>query len=217
MDNEILMCIVHRVTDNAEELQAFDDAEPSLIAVLVYRLTLDVFHNEIGQTIRRRAAIQQACDVRVVESSQNLTLSLKMAQEIEAPSGRSDYLHRHVLLKCVVIPGGQIYGSHPAGADASLQKILTDAPTFQPLAGQRVRGLRFRCDGPERCKSRIINRPCGLSFGAQHLQYLCAQFQVLAGCADDELLAFGRRSFQRGLEQIPDLLKSFRSQVASFF
>ena len=45
------------------------------IAVLVDRLTLDVLHHEVGQAVVRRAPVEQAGDVGVLEPREDLALA----------------------------------------------------------------------------------------------------------------------------------------------
>ena len=64
MDHEILVREVHRLADLAKEVEPIGDRQLRAIAILVDRLPLDVFHDEVGQPVRRGSAVEQFRDVR---------------------------------------------------------------------------------------------------------------------------------------------------------
>src|SRR5205085_1967968 len=77
MDDEVLMRVVHRAADHAKQLQALGGCKFARLAVLVYGLALDVFHDEVWQAVGGRAAVEQAGDVRMIEAGKDLAFVAK--------------------------------------------------------------------------------------------------------------------------------------------
>src|SRR3954469_14990913 len=81
MDYLFLVRVVNGIADWLKKFKPLDDCKLVTIAEGVKRLTFDVLHDEIGESIVRRSTIQQTSDVRVIERSENLSFFAKTAQD----------------------------------------------------------------------------------------------------------------------------------------
>src|SRR5436190_22261767 len=102
MNNKLSMRIRNCRADFAEQLKAFRDPQPVGIAIFVDRKALDVFHDEIRLAIFGRPAIEQARDVKVIETSENLPLLAEMTEHRVSIHPTFDQLDRNLLLVLLV-------------------------------------------------------------------------------------------------------------------
>src|SRR5688500_12192999 len=94
-----------------------------LIAVVVQRLPFDVFHDEVGQSIAGCASVQQAGDVRMIQSGQNLALGAKTAQDEVRIHAALDQFDRDALVELLVNADRFINSAHTAAANLALDTI----------------------------------------------------------------------------------------------
>ena len=80
MDDEVLVRVLHRVADRAEQLEPLARRQlPASSQYSVDRLAVDVLHHEVGLPVVGRAAVEEPRDVRVLEPGQDLPLARKRA------------------------------------------------------------------------------------------------------------------------------------------
>src|SRR5215211_5423552 len=114
--------------DRAEEFEARRDRKFLFAAVGGDGLAFDVFHYQIMPTFFGRAAVQQPCDVWMVESRQNLALSLEALHRFTAKA-RPDEFDGDLLGVSAVRAFGQKDRAHPAAPDFAYDAIAADAVT----------------------------------------------------------------------------------------
>src|SRR5688572_27560550 len=82
----------------AKELKPVGYRQRVLVAILVDRQALDVLHDEIRQAVLSGVAIEQACDVRMIETGEDLPLVAETAQHGFRIHAALDELDRGLLL-----------------------------------------------------------------------------------------------------------------------
>src|SRR5215471_3162668 len=99
MHDRFLMCVLHRRAHSPKQRQAF--AYRKMRSVFEQRPALYILHHEVRQTIVACAAVQQACNVWMLQPGQDLTLSAEAAESclcVSAPFDQFDgYLHGKVI------------------------------------------------------------------------------------------------------------------------
>src|SRR5215216_1666476 len=120
------MRVMNRRTDFAKKFQTLNCRELVLVRVLCERLALYVLHNEVGKTIRSRAAIQELRYVRVIEACKNLSLVAKAAKHKIIIHALPDQLDGDLLFELIVIACGEIDCSHAALPDPANDFIRPD-------------------------------------------------------------------------------------------
>jgi hypothetical protein len=123
MDDQILVRVSDRGADTLEQLQALGDRQVPSIAVLVDRLALDELHDEVGQAVVGRPSVEQARDVGVIESGQDLALAAESLDDVVRVQPAPEDLDRDTLLERVVGPRGQINASHPSATDLAQDAV----------------------------------------------------------------------------------------------
>ncbi len=118
---------------------------------LVDRQPVDIFHDQIGRSLRADAAVDQPGDVGMLEPSENAALGAEgLAGEIDQP--RADELDRDLLIVEAVIALAEPDAAHAAEAQAPNEAeraglragpglVLADLAARQ-FGGQDLRGLR---------------------------------------------------------------------------
>ena len=83
---------------------------------------VDVLHDEVGQAVVGRAAVEQARDVRVLERGEDLPLGAKRASMQLGVQPRRHDLDRHPLRELAVGALGQVDRAHAAAADLAFDR-----------------------------------------------------------------------------------------------
>ena len=146
MHDQPLMRELHRAADFLEQAQARIERQRALVAVRVDRLALDVFHDEIRLAARRRAAVEQARDVRMLQRREDLPLAREVREHLGVGHA-ADQLDRGALLEMSVGALGEIDRAHAALARDGRRS--RHAPRRSPLVelglAPPVRAARARC------------------------------------------------------------------------
>src|SRR5205085_5790677 len=95
VDHQVLVGVAHGRADGLKELQSVRNGQLTSIAVQVNRLAFNVLHDEVGQAVAGRAAIQQASDVGVIEHGQDLALTAKSQNDIVGIQSAADDFDGH--------------------------------------------------------------------------------------------------------------------------
>src|SRR5215468_6736976 len=111
------------------------------------RFAVDEFHYKVRQALRRRAAVEQTRDVRMIERSQNLPFTQEpVAHEVGVHPAFDD-LDRHLAPELLIVTLGLVNVSHSAASDQSSDVIRPDATSRQIVfgsGGERQRGVGDR-------------------------------------------------------------------------
>ena len=86
----------------AEQGEPLGDGEVPLGAEVVDGRALDVVHDEVGQPLLGGPAVEQPCDVRMVEGGQDLTLVAEAPHDVVRVPPELDDLERDLFLVIVV-------------------------------------------------------------------------------------------------------------------
>ena len=119
----------------AEKLKALRDGAFAALAILVDARAIHILHHQIRQALRSRAAVQQARDIRVVQTGEHLPLRAKSPQDFARVHAAQDHFDGDFPLVFVIHARGQPHRSHSPAADAPLQLIGSDPVAFRKLAG----------------------------------------------------------------------------------
>jgi hypothetical protein len=122
---------VHCGAHDLEQLQALLDVEAARIAVDVDRLAVDILHDDVWCAVGRRAAVEQARDIRMIERRQDLAFELQPALDMPRQQPASHQLDCDLLPELLVGALGQEHLAHAAAAEAAHDAIWPDA-----LAGE---------------------------------------------------------------------------------
>ena len=93
------------------------------LAIVEDVLTLDVLHGEVREAVSRRAAVQQAGDVGMLEAGENLALVAEPLHDGIRVGSTLENLDRDALLKHVVAAHREVDGTHPSTTDLADQPI----------------------------------------------------------------------------------------------
>src|SRR5262249_31019423 len=111
MDHQVAVGVGDGFADLQKEAAAISHGKLALPAILVDGLAFDELHGQKGPAVMRSAAIDQARDVRMLEISQNLTLSMEAAEHILRVHAALDDLDGD-LLAIGVVASRQIHCAH---------------------------------------------------------------------------------------------------------
>ena len=90
MHDRILVQIVDCLADLLEGLDASNEGEPLLVAILIQRQALHVLHHIVGHAIRRVPAVQNAGNIGMVERGQHLPLLFETLDDSSLTCSRSN-------------------------------------------------------------------------------------------------------------------------------
>src|SRR5690606_12945752 len=137
MDDEMRVCMRHGCTDLQEQIEARGDVELALIAPGVDRDTFfDVLEHEVRHAERRRSRIQQACDVRVRQMTEDLSFAEEAFARGRLRDVRMQDLDRDETVEASVAAAGEPYLAHAADAELPQQSIRAETDVRRG----RVRG-----------------------------------------------------------------------------
>ena len=112
--HQVLMRILHRLTDHAEQFQSLPDVQILLFAILRDGQAIDVLHDEVRKPILGRAAIQQSRNKRMLQVRQDLPLLAETPQHGVGIHAALQDLDSDFLL-IVIVADCKMNGSHPTG------------------------------------------------------------------------------------------------------
>ena len=190
--DQVLMGLMHCLAELLKKAQAQRQCRLALHQPARQHDAFDVLHDQVRLPLRRGAAVEQSCNVRMHQARQNLTLA---AQPLErASAGESaDQLDRDPRFVFAVRTLGQIDAAHAAAAE-----FVEDAIVAHASPDPRRRGVHvLPCCGGDACRQRIIGRRVA---GEQRLD-LITQRLVAGACAREKVVAQLRCQRHRGIEQ----------------
>ena len=144
VDDEVLVGVLNRGADHAEEPEALPYLQPAPIAEHRDRLALDVLHDEVGKAVLGVAAVQQARDVGVVEAGEDLPFLTKSAENEVGVDAALDDLDRHALLVLLVGANGEVDVPHPTAPEQAVHPVRSNALARGLLGRDLVHGRHRR-------------------------------------------------------------------------
>src|SRR5262249_56681285 len=98
-----------------------------------YRLAFDVLHQQIRPAVGGGAAVEQSCDVRVVEAREYLAFVSKPAQDELGVHAALDEFYRDSLFELIVGAFREIDSSHAALSDLADDSVWADVAFAEQL------------------------------------------------------------------------------------
>src|ERR1700736_1388613 len=114
MNHPVLMCMLHGGAHLLKQLQAIPHSQLPAVAPCVDAHPFHVLQNQIGTAVVGGAAIQEPCDVDVVQICHNLALVAETLKDLVSAEVRTNELDRDSLAILAVGALGQVHGSHSA-------------------------------------------------------------------------------------------------------
>ena len=196
MDHHVLVGVMNRGADLAEELQALRSGQVVLAAVVVRRDALNVLHDEVGRAVGACAAVEQPGDVGVLQVCQDLALGAKVSEQVSRAKSRIYNFDRRAFFEFLIDTHCPVDRSH-----ASFANQLDEPVVAGNFAHRRIRCVVLGglvADGgmlPE-----FLVR-CGV-IGCEQLMELLEQGAVISACRVQELLSLLRSQPGRLVEKI---------------
>src|SRR5262245_8692076 len=106
------MGVFDSCADRQKQSQSLLDTKLLFVGVFRNPGALNVLHHEVRSSILGGAAIEQPCDVRMLQSSKDLTFSLEAAMDEVRIKTRMHQFNCNVRLILLVVPRSQINGPH---------------------------------------------------------------------------------------------------------
>jgi len=198
VDDPLLVGVLHRLADLAEQLQAVAELQARLVAELGDRHALDQLHHEVRPAARGRPAVEHLGDVGMVHQRQRLALRLEARDHLLGVHAQLDDLERHLAPDRLELLG------HPDRAHAALADLLQELEVADhvtrllagPLGRGRRDGLRRRCC--RRLREEIAHSVARL----EQRHHARGELLGVAAQPPHELGALRRRLLQRELEDL---------------
>ena len=121
------MRVLHGRAQRQEELQAGGGVERARLGELAERHAFHVLHDQVGQAVGGRAAVEQTGDVRMVEAGENLALGAEAPHDRLGVHPAFEDLEGDALMEHVVVAHRQEHGAHAALAQLADQPVGANA------------------------------------------------------------------------------------------
>ena len=190
------MCIIDCITDSLKQPQARIDIELVLIAIVRDRQAIDIFHGKKRRALFRQSAIQQPCDIGVLQSGQNLAFALKAPDDFVGIHAALDQLERDLLLEIAFGALGEKDRAHAADADLLHQFVGTDLRAGFVGIFEHIDGLH----------GAAIEQTVAFAVGIQQRLHFLQQAGIIAAALFQKGFAFASGQRQRGIEKLLDFL-----------
>src|SRR6478672_4519975 len=96
MDDSLLMCVLHRVTNFNKHFQASSSLEGILVAVIGDLDAAYQFHYEIRPSAFGGTGVEHVRDIRMIHQGQSLSFGLKAGDDHLRIHSRFDYFYRQL-------------------------------------------------------------------------------------------------------------------------
>ena len=126
VDDQVAVRVSDGITNLQEQREALIFIGSRLVDPIEQRNAVDLLHDKIWLAIVTRTAIEQLCDMRVLELGEDLPFTVEARHEIFGKNARLDQLDRHGMREISVISLGGIYRPHPADTDQAGNTIGPD-------------------------------------------------------------------------------------------
>src|SRR5689334_10890104 len=129
------MRICNGGTDIPEQLQARPERDS--LSVIEQRLAFDILHDEVGQPVVGRSAVQHPGDVRMIEAAENTTLAAESFDHLVRIHAAFDEFQRDRLLVYIIFSNGQVDRTHTTASEHLGDAVRTDAAAYNRGAYRR--------------------------------------------------------------------------------
>src|SRR5215472_11069261 len=131
MNDEPLVRIADGGADALKQGQPVGNGQIARITVLVNRLALDVFHNEVGQAVISCSTVQQTGNVRMIKHRQYLSFTLEPLNDVVRIQFTPDDFDSNQLVKRLVGASRQIDIAHASAANLPQDAVDSDPMPFR--------------------------------------------------------------------------------------
>ncbi len=125
--------MLHGITDHAKQAQALLERAALRGAPFVDRYAVNQLHDQIGGSVRGKAAVEQSGDVGVSQMCEHLSLGAQALDGVRVPRAGPDELEGHLLLILAIGTLGAVHRSHAAAS-----QDVDEAPRSEARAHPRV-------------------------------------------------------------------------------
>jgi hypothetical protein len=127
MHDEVLVRVMHCGTNDLKQLQPGHDVETIRVAEGVDGDTIDVFHDNVGRSIRQGAAVHEVRDVWMIQLRQDLALNFE--PRVDPAGGRAAVHHfnGYLLLEFGIRALGKENLAHTADTQGAQYAIVSYA------------------------------------------------------------------------------------------
>ena len=211
VDDPVLVRELHRPADLHKQAQPFAGRQAVGIAIAVDGLAIDVLHDEVGAAVFRRAAVEQARNIGMLEAGEDFPLGAKAAQDVISVEPAAQQLDRHLLAELSSAAHRQVHAAHSAPAEFPDDPVIPD----QLTADRRGLAARRRPARNRNRDRRMIEKIARLAMGVDQRLDFAPQFRVAVTGPPEEALAFGQGQveglLEHGLDPLPPLRGHFSS------
>ena len=130
MDDEISMGVLDGAEDGEEEAEAVFDAEFEGFGVLGDPGSVDILHDEIGDVFGGGAAVEEAGDVGMLKSGEDLAFATEAFEDELGIEAGLDEFDGNLGFVLFVGAGGEIDGAHAATTEFADEGVGSDAASF---------------------------------------------------------------------------------------
>src|SRR5215204_7644567 len=121
------MCVVDCIADSAKEFQPFGNVQLMAVAITIERLAFDVLHHEVRQAVFSSAAVEQSCDMRMIECGEYLSFFTKAAEDEVSVHPALDQFYGGPFVELIVRARCLIDRAHAAASNLSVDSISAKA------------------------------------------------------------------------------------------
>ena len=145
--------VAYRAQDVEKEPQPLFRCQPIRVTPAVDPLTFDVLDDEVWLSVFRDAGIEEPCDVRMVQPSQQAPLTPEAGASDRIEERQVEQLDGSRALEAAVAPPGEPDGAHP-----TLPQRTLEGPGTQSLAREPTHRLSVGTPQTIREKAMLLDR-----------------------------------------------------------
>ena len=209
MNHQALMRVLDRRADTEKQLQALSDRRPVRATELVDRRAVDELHHEIRDAAVGGAAVEEARDVRVIQTRENLALPAEALNDSGRVESRAHQLQRDLLLVLAIGANGREHFAHAAATELRNDVVRPDPMAH---AGGRVCMQQVRRDS--RAHGRHFQKACARELvGSQQRPDLATKLRIVAARRCEVRRALVIPKGHGGRQNVLDLPPALRSHL----
>src|SRR6266852_5482332 len=211
MHDQVLMRVLHRLTDVDEDLETAIEGECVFATVGRDRRALDVLHDEVRHAVVRHATVEQSGNRRVLKLGEHLPLGEKTAPRFDTRQPVFQQLDGDLLLKVAVRAFTQVDDAHAAFAEFAYEavganRLSNQHPGSVEITARDKQGRLFDRRAAEKVYWRVGCR--------QELVQMSPQVGIAAACLLDVPCARLGRKLDRAIENRAQVLPAGTVQRA---
>src|SRR5437867_3005289 len=127
MNNKVAVRVINGRTYAQEQDHSRSDVQFLLLRMMSDRIPIHVFHDDVGQTIRSGAAIEQARNIGMLKMRESLTFAAETGENELGVHARTNQFDSNIRFVLIVVTFRQEDRSHAAAAELANQAIRTDS------------------------------------------------------------------------------------------